>query len=170
MKFKDSGFLGAVRALVLAIFPPKDLYRSIFSAVVHPDQQEFRVEGELRHLYSGEYEIGLRVPKSISMRQSTHLSDCRLRVGLTSSTGEVLSAVVGDSLDPWWSSKANGFALTSYWVPTDLPKDTWIKCTVTVEKASNDFVERYGGATLYIRKSSEKREHAASHVASAPPR
>jgi hypothetical protein len=153
---RESNFHSTIRAIVLAFFPRKDLYRPLLAIALDVQKPSHSIDGKIQHTYAGKYEIGLQVANRISMVGDSYKSNLRIAVRFSASVDVAFVASIGDNLKPWWSHEANGFTLIHYWVPTDLPLGSPVHCVVTVEKPSEGFVETYGGVTLYVRKSSEK--------------
>ena len=68
-----------------------------------------------------------------------------------------ISKIISEPYFPFWGAKSNsGIALLRYRVPEDLPLNTKLEATITIEKSDPQFEAKYGGTKLYIKKMSDE--------------
>jgi hypothetical protein len=152
----DAPFL---RAVLLEAAPPPDLKRWLASTPLDLTPGATTTLS-FTHRYIGRYEVHVSVAGLVTQPVDTYDTGLRLRWTCRGQGPELMTREIGGDPLPWWRSfrtpGQSGFIFLVYEVPRDLPRAEHLVCTVTVVTPSQQFLDRYGEATLYVSKMSEE--------------
>jgi hypothetical protein len=144
-----------LRPLFLLLFPPSDLYRPLVEIPIDLTDTT-KVEAQFEHRYAGLYVVALAVEHRIDIGTRGYSFDGELVLEVSASDTFQFTRALGQELSPYWSASKNGFELTHYRVPEDLPRGKTLRATLDVRRPALEFHRRYGAARLIISKASEK--------------
>jgi hypothetical protein len=144
-----------LRPFYLWIFPPDDLFVRTELKVVNLEKQG-NIDFEFSPKYVGEYEIGVIAERKIEMPKKSYNFGFAGTILAYSGEKKCWSRNVGPNPLPWWDISSNGFALSTFSVPRDIPLDLATRFTFQVNTGSSSFSRDYGSATIYIGKKAEK--------------
>jgi hypothetical protein len=144
-----------LRPLYLLLLPPSDLYKPLVELSIDLTGSN-KFEAKFEHRYAGLYVVALAVEHRIDMASKGYSFDGELVLEVSSSDARQFTRVLGQELSPYWSASKNGFELTRYRVPEELPRGKTLKATLDVPRPAPEFHRKYGAARLIIAKTSEK--------------
>jgi len=151
----------AMRLMVLAIAPPKDLYDYLINEELDVSKKGLIKRFEFKNKYAGWHDVGVLLDRftddlyfvPLSQRYNLKL---KMEVNFYVQNSLVLSRVVENKYDPFIGRKEKGFSFITYDCPKDLPLNKLITCEVKVIEPDSTLNTAYGPARFYIKKMSDK--------------
>jgi hypothetical protein len=151
----------AIRLLVQAVAPPEDLYSYLVIQDLDISEKGLIKRFEFKNKYAGWHEAGIVLDnfpddlyfKPLSQRYNLKL---KMKVNFYFQNTLILSHVIENEYHPFLGRRGNGFSLTSYDSPNDLPLNKLITCEVIIIAPDKELSIAYGPVRFYISKESDK--------------
>jgi len=145
-----------LRLLFAAFAAPSDYFVPLQKSTLALSRKGSQATMTLRHKYAGKHVVEISVSKRTPVGVVPYQAKFDLSLECFVGGRTRLSRRIHGVGDPWWTHSANGFTLTTYTVPDDLPLEGEVKLVATVHDGDAEFEQLYGATTLLVRKESEK--------------
>jgi hypothetical protein len=136
--------------LLNLVLPADDLFLPLAASPLDPKKLEYVLT--FQHKYVGNHQLKISFPRIGALVSPKH----NLEVSLTVTDGErALLNQFSNAPTSYWGATDQGLIFISYRVPDNLPVSKTLNATFGVGGDIKSFVEKYGPATLTLRKGSD---------------
>jgi len=143
------------------IFPPKDLFDLVVKKEIDVTTTKTVEIGMFKLKYDGPYAVGVMLDGFSSddyFTKPQNKYDLKLKIRIDVYEGGQLrcSRLTTSEYTPFLGRRGNGFWLTDFYAPADVPIRKDLTCKITVLSPDEVLSEKFGPVSVYIQKASEK--------------
>ena len=149
--------LKPLRLLVQLFCPPKDLFEFVMDRNIDIAKMDDIQTFEFKIKYVGPYSIGILLDNfSKDLYRKKYELKLRLKLDFYSDGALLTSKETTDDYTPFFGKRGNGFILSDFISPEEIPLDKKITCKLTIIAPDRELYSKYAPIKLYIQKMSEE--------------
>ncbi|HEY8240722.1 MAG TPA: hypothetical protein VIH35_04705 [Kiritimatiellia bacterium] len=146
--------LPSLRALIMFVAPPKDLYVPVLKLPIDVSVAGGTVDAVFTNKYAGRHALGV-FAENMGKDSPVLSEQFQLRVEMFDDTSRVVSEITEARRFLFWGPQGDGMAFLTFDAPAPLPVGKPIRCHVEVLSADPAFQKQHGPLTVYVQKDAE---------------